>query len=269
MKKLLVMVLCLFMLCGCGGSKSAYADLTVLEGVQLGVEDYGIAFREGSDMVDLVNDITKDLFETGKMKEIAGKYDKADNLVTEFKVIEEQAVSGESDYEYIKNKGTFIVGITDYKPMDYLDENGEWIGVDADYTREVASRLGLNVEFLEIDWGQKEMALQTKQIDCIWNGMTITDAIKNSCDVTAPYMKNYQVVVVKDAQKYNSLESLKDAIVVAEGGSAGESAAKENEYLNVNYKDVETQNDALLQVKSGAADACVIDYVMASSVVGK
>ena len=172
----------------------------------------------------------------------------------------------DSDLEYVKNNGKLVIGITDFDPMDYKDANGEWIGFDADLARKVCEKLGVTAEFKVITWGQKENELNTKSIDAIWNGMTITDAIKNVADVSGAYMTNYQVVVVKDA-KYTTVESLAGQTIVAEQGSAGESAIQANATLSKSYKPVESQSDALLQVQSGQAAACVIDYVMAGSML--
>jgi len=264
-------VMCAAVFSGCDSSgEKSFTDLSMIQGVELGVEEYGIAFRTGSDMVAKVDAITAELFKDGTIAALAKKYNLTDSLVPEFKASEDLSASaGGSDYEYIKNKGKFVVGITDFDPMDYKDANGEWIGFDAEYAKAVAAKLGLTVEFKEIVWDNKEMELASKSIDCIWNGMTITDAIKNAADVTGAYIKNYQVVVVKDAKTYTSLESLSGKAVVAEAGSAGESAAKADPYLSVAYKAVESQADALLQVKSGAAKACVIDYIMAKSMLAK
>ncbi len=248
-------------------STSAYADLVVMKDVELGVEEYGIAFRAGSDVTAKVDEISKELFANGTIKTIADKYDVAAQLVPEFKAAEGQEVSGDSDMEYIKNKGTLVIGVTDYKPMDYI-ENGEWIGFDAEYAKAVCEKLGVKAEFKEIVWDNKLLDLDTKTIDCVWNGMTIKEEITNAADVSGAYMKNYQVVVVKDAEKYPDLASLKGKKVVAESGSAGEAEAKANENLAEGYKAVESMADALLEVQSGAAEACVIDYVMAASLVG-
>ena len=160
----------------------------------------------------------------------------------------------DSDLEYVKNNGKLVIGITDFDPMDYKDANGEWIGFDADLARKVCEKLGVTAEFKVITWGQKENELNTKSIDAIWNGMTITDAIKNVADVSGAYMTNYQVVVVKDA-KYTTVESLAGQTIVAEQGSAGESAIQANATLSKSYKPVESQSDALLQVQSGQAAA--------------
>jgi polar amino acid transport system substrate-binding protein len=173
----------------------------------------------------------------------------------------------DSDLAYVKEKGTLVIGVTDFDPMDYKDSNGEWTGFDVEYAKAVCAKLGVTPEFKEIVWEQKETSLQTKVIDCIWNGMTITDGIKGAADVSGAYMTNYQVIVVKDATAYTSIDSLKGKTIVAEQGSAGETAAQANATLAPSYKPVESQADALLQVKSGQADACVIDYIMATTML--
>ena len=180
--------------------------------------------------------------------------------------VEEPAAN--SDLEYIKGKGTLIVGITDYAPMDFKDENGEWTGFDAEFARLTGEKLGVEVEFIEIDWDNKFFELDAKSIDCIWNGMTITTEAKENASVSNAYVKNAQVVVMKkdmlaDFATAGSLEGLEFAV---ESGSAGEEAAKEN---NLTYTAVLTQADALKEVKSGAADACVIDITMANAMTGE
>ena len=112
--------------------------------------------------------------------------------------------AADSDLEYVKDKGTLVVGITDFEPMDYKDENGEWIGFDADMAKAFAESLGVDVEFVEIDWDNKILELDGKTIDCVWNGMTLTDEVTSSMECTDAYLNNAQVVVVPadKADKY-------------------------------------------------------------------
>ena len=118
----------------------------------------------------------------------------------------------ESDMEYVKNKGTLIVGITNFEPMDYQDENGEWIGFDADMARAFGGSLGVDVEFVEIDWDNKIMELDSNTIDCVWNGMTLTEDVTSAMECTDAYLQNAQVVVVPGdvADQYQDEESLAD-----------------------------------------------------------
>ena len=176
----------------------------------------------------------------------------------------------DSDMGYVESNGKMIIGYTDYEPMNYTDENGEFVGFDTELAKAVCEKLGVTPEFVEIDWDNKFIALKSKSIDCIWNGMTITDEVKLNADVTKPYVKNAQVVVMnKDkADSYKSIEDLKGLKFVAEAGSAGEAAIADNG-LDENYTAAGAQTDALLEVKSGSADACVIDITMAKAMTGE
>ena len=138
-------------------------------------------------------------------------------------------VADDGDIAYILEKGKLIVGITDFAPMDY-QENGEWVGFDADLARKVAEDLQVEIEFIEIDWDNKILELENKSIDVVWNGMTLTDEVKNAMETTNPYLNNAQVVVVKKdgADAYTDVASLADLSFAVEAGSAGEAAAKEN-----------------------------------------
>ena len=174
------------------------------------------------------------------------------------------------DFTYVKDNGKMIIGYTDYAPMNYTDDNGEFVGFDTELAKAVCAKLGVEPEFVEIDWDNKFLALKSKSIDCIWNGMTITDEVKLNSDVTKAYVKNAQVVVMnKDkAADYKTAEDMAGLKFVAEAGSAGESAIAEKK-LDANYTAVGAQTDALLEVKSGSADACVIDITMANAMTGE
>lgn len=181
----------------------------------------------------------------------------------------ETTAAQETDLDYIKNKGVLVVGITDYAPMDYKEEGSdEWTGFDAEFARLAAEKLGVTAEFVEIDWDNKWFELESKAIDCVWNGMTITDEALANASVSDAYVKNAQVVVMA-ADKiadYATVDSLKDLTFAVEAGSAGEEACKEND---LDYTSVLTQTNALMEVSSGAADACVIDITMANAMTGE
>ena len=182
-----------------------------------------------------------------------------------------EAEEATGDLAYIMEKGKMIVGMTVYAPMNYYEDEAKTIltGFDTEFALAVGEKLGVEIEFFEIaDWDSKFTELKTKNIDCVWNGMTITDeALKNS-SVSDPYVKNAQVVVMKADKlaEYPDAESMKDLVFVVEQGSAGKDAA---EAAGLNYTEVKYQSDALLEVKSGAADACVIDITMATTMTGE
>ena len=174
-----------------------------------------------------------------------------------------------TDSEYIAKNGKIIVGITDYAPMDYKDENGNWTGFDAEFATLFAQELGVDVEFFVIaDWGKKFVELDTKNIDAVWNGMTITDEAKLNASVSNAYVLNAQVVVAK-ADKIADIKAAADLVdlkVAVENGSAGQDAAEAAEVKNIIK--VQDQAAALLEVKSGTSDACVIDITMARAMTG-
>ncbi len=176
--------------------------------------------------------------------------------------------AAESDLAYIKEKGVLTVGMTDFEPMDYKDENGEWIGFDADMAKAFAESLGVEVEFLEINWDNKLMELDTKGIDVIWNGMTINEEVEAGASVSEAYCRNGQVVVVPadKAEDYQTVDSLSGLNFAVENGSAG---AEQLDLLGLNYVAKTTQADALMEVASGASDACVIDLLMAGAMIGE
>ncbi len=176
--------------------------------------------------------------------------------------------ASDSDLAYIKDKGTFIVGITDFAPMDYRDDAGEWIGFDADLAKAVAADLGVEVQFIEIDWDNKILELDNKSIDVVWNGMTLTDEVKTSMNCTRAYLNNAQVVVLPadKAADYQDVASLSDLNFAVEAGSAGEAAAEEN---GLTFTSVTSQADAVMEVAAGTSDACIIDLLMADAMIGE
>ena len=175
----------------------------------------------------------------------------------------------ESDVDYVKSNGKLVVGITDFAPMDYKEEGSdEWIGFDADMAKLFAESLGVDVEFVEINWDNKVMELETKGVDAVWNGMTLTDEVTSTMSCSEPYCLNGQVVVVPadKADQYSTVESLSDLSFAVENGSAG---AEQLDALGIPYTALQTQANALMEVASGASDACVIDLLMAGAMIGE
>ena len=180
--------------------------------------------------------------------------------------------SSDSDLKYIQKKGTMIVGITDYEPMDYKDENGNWTGFDAELAEQVCEKLGVKCEFLVLgDWGKKFYELETKNVDAIWNGMTITDEVKLNTNCSDAYVVNAQVLVMKaDALvNYTTPESLSDLTFAVENGSAGQEAVLGIGIPEDQIIAVQDQAAALMEVAAGTSDACVIDITMANAMTGE
>ena len=176
------------------------------------------------------------------------------------------------DWAYIADKGTFVAGITLFEPMNYYDENGELTGFETEFTKAVCEKLGVEAKFQEIEWEQKELELNSKNIDAIWNGLTVTEDRKENMAFSTPYVRNKQVVVIKadNADKYKDIESMAGATCAAESGSAGQTAIELSDVLSQNeFIASSAQKDVLLEVKAGTVEIGVIDYVMAKASVGE
>lgn len=177
--------------------------------------------------------------------------------------------SSESDWKYVKKNGKLVIGYTNYAPMNYFDENGNFTGFDTELATIVCEKLGVEPDFVEIDWNTKEVELNAKSIDCIWNGMTILPDRVETMEVTKPYVKNAQVVIVKKGTAYDGTASLIGKTVVAEQGSAGEETIMADDNLKqANYIPKTVQTDCLMEIKSGTADAAVLDLTLAKTMTG-
>ena len=188
-------------------------------------------------------------------------------------VVQEEVAQNEvadSDAAYITDKGTLTIGMTLFAPMDYMDENNELTGFEVDFGKAVCEKLGLTPDFIEIDWSAKETELAAKNIDCIWNGMTITPERAENMSISNAYMTNKQVVVAKAENADKFATSVADAIVVAEAGSAGEElATSEAFFADANFTPVDSMAKALMDVAAGTSDVAIVDYVASIGSIGE
>ena len=175
-----------------------------------------------------------------------------------------------SDLDYIKEKGKMVIGYTVYEPMNYTDADGNFTGFDTELATAVCEKLGVEPEFVEINWDTKVVELDAKSIDCIWNGLTLTDDREANMACTKPYVKNAQVVVMKADADYTSTADLAGKTVVAESGSAGETTIEEDEGLQqADFVAKSVQTDCLMEVAAGTADAAVLDLTLANAMIGE
>ena len=188
----------------------------------------------------------------------------------------------ESDWAYIQGKGKLTIGITLFAPINYYDENNELIGFDTELAKAVCEKLGVEVEFIEINWDSKEIELNSKNIDAIWNGMCITEERKQNMSMSLPYLYNTQAMVMKADKEEEIMADISGKYVVAEQGSTGEGklqgtiadddtvvvSAKEY-FKDANYTPVDSMAKALMEVKSGIADVALVDSVCALAMVGE
>ena len=176
------------------------------------------------------------------------------------------------DWQYIADKGNFVAGITLFEPMNYYDENGELIGFETEFTKAVCEKLGVEAKFQEIEWDKKEIELNAKTIDAIWNGLTVTEERKENMGFSKSYVRNKQVVVIKadNKDKYTDEASMAGASCAAESGSAGQTAIETSPVLSQNeFVGASAQKDVLLEVKAGTVELGVLDYVMAKASIGE
>ena len=180
------------------------------------------------------------------------------------------SAAADGDLDYIKGNGKMVIGYTVYAPMNYTDDEGNFTGFDTELATAVCEKLGVEPELVEINWDTKIVELDAKSIDCIWNGMTLTDEIMQNAACTKAYAKNAQVVVVKDGTEYSSTADLVGKTVLAEAGSAGESAIQDDENLSqADYVSKSVQTDCLMEVAAGTADAAVLDLTLANAMIGE
>ena len=180
------------------------------------------------------------------------------------------SAAADGDLDYIKGNGKMVIGYTVYAPMNYTDDEGNFTGFDTELATAVCEKLGVEPEFVEINWDTKIVELDAKSIDCIWNGMTLTDEIMQNAACTKAYAKNAQVVVVKEGTEYSSTADLVGKTVLAEAGSAGESAIQDDENLSqADYVSKSVQTDCLMEVAAGTADAAVLDLTLANAMIGE
>lgn len=176
------------------------------------------------------------------------------------------------DWQYIADKGNFVAGITLFEPMNYYDENGELTGFETEFTKAVCEKLGVEAKFQEIEWDKKEIELNAKTIDAIWNGLTVTEERKENMGFSKSYVRNKQVVVIKadNKDKYTDEASMAGASCAAESGSAGQTAIETSSVLSQNeFVGASAQKDVLLEVKAGTIELGVLDYVMAKASIGE
>lgn len=202
-----------------------YADkLMIVEDLILAEEQYGIAARkEASSTIYQINKALLALLANGKVLEIAQDYGLEADLDIDANYVLGEDKSTDTDWATIQSKGKIKIGYTVFAPIAYTNASGDFIGFDIDLAKAVGEYLGVDAEFVKIEWATKEMELSSYEIDLIWNGMTITDERKEAMNISIPYLANKQVAIIRKADKdiYTTTESMKDAIIAAESGSAG------------------------------------------------
>lgn len=206
-------------------NKQYSEKLMIVPNLELSDEKYGIAARkDGAYTAKMISKTIIELYKDGTVQNIANKYGLIESLaIDENTNIDLSDETGKADFDKIIKNGTLVIGYTIFAPIAYEEEN-ELIGFDIDLAKAVCNKLGVEVKFQLINWDTKVFELESGAIDVIWNGMTITDELKENTSLSIPYLKNKQVAVIRveDAEKYKTTDDMSKAIIVVEKGSAGQ-----------------------------------------------
>lgn len=249
-----------------GSDNKTTEKYTVLS-EDFGAENYAIGFRRGDDaLAKKVSDILAEMTADGKAGEIAKKWFGSDVMLRDPEYPRElNEEKGDASLQYILDKGELILGLDEtFPPMGYRDANGDIIGFDIDLATEVCSRLGVKFKLQPINWDSKEMELNGKTIDCIWNGMSITDERINGMDLSTPYIANKQIIIVKSDSGISTKADLAGKTVGAQQGSSAVDAISAEPDVKASFgslNEYASNDEAFLDLKAGRIDVLVVDEV--------
>lgn len=249
-----------------GSDNKTTEKYTVLS-EDFGAENYAIGFRRGDDaLAKKVSDILAEMTADGKAGEIAKKWFGSDVMLRDPEYPRElNEEKGDASLQYILDKGELILGLDEtFPPMGYRDANGDIKGFDIDLATEVCSRLGVKLKLQPINWDSKEMELNGKTIDCIWNGMSITDERINGMDLSTPYIANKQIIIVKSDSGISTKADLAGKTVGAQQGSSAVDAISAEPDVKASFgslNEYASNDEAFLDLKAGRIDVLVVDEV--------
>ncbi len=178
-----------------------------------------------------------------------------------------KSANGDNSLVELKSRGVFVLGLDDsFPPMGFRDEKNEIVGFDIDLAKEVAKRLGVKFRAQPINWDSKEQELNTGKIDCIWNGLTITDERKKNLSFSKPYLANKQVVVVRKDSGFKKLSDLAGKKIALQSGSSAEDAVNDSPDFKKSVKELVFLEQNLLALNDlviGGVDGVVMDSIVA------
>lgn len=170
-------------------------------------------------------------------------------------------------------KKKIVVGLDDnFPPMGFRDDKNNIVGFDVDMAKEASKRLGAEIEFKPIDWNSKEVELNSKRVDVLWNGLTITEKRKENIAFTKPYMENRQIIVVNANSPIKGKADLAGKVIGVQEGSSSVDAVEKEEATLKSFKDLKKYSDnvaALMDLKNGRLDAVVVDEIVGRYYISK
>lgn len=260
-----------FALSGCSSSGVKFV---VLE-EDFGYEEYGIGMRKGDNALTLALQEALDaVIADGTAAEISKKWFGEDKLLKDKPFPREIVDTGDDSLQYIKDKGTLILGLdVGFEPMGFYDDKGEIVGFDIDLAKEVAKRLGVELVLQPISWDAKEMELENKSIDVVWNGMSITPERAEAMNISKPYLANRMIVIVREDSGIKTLADLAGKKVACQAGSSALDAINSKPEIASTFGElISSYGDnptAFLDLKSGRIDALVVDEVVGLNLIEK
>lgn len=178
------------------------------------------------------------------------------------------AEAADESLKKVQEKGELILGLDEnFPPMGFKDADGNIVGFDIDVAAAVCEKLGVTLKCQPIDWSAKELELSSGAVDCLWNGMTITEDRKAAMEMSAPYCANAQVVCVKADSEIKTLADLSGKVVGLQAGSSAVEALNKAEELKASLAEAAEFDDymvALMDLDAGNVDAVLIDEVVAN-----
>ena len=184
-----------------------------------------------------------------------------------------KGAKGDNSLADLKARGVFVLGLDDsFPPLGFRDEKNEIVGFDIDLAKEVSKRLGVQFKAQPINWDSKEQELNTGKIDCIWNGLTITDERKKNLSFSKPYLANKQVLVVRANSGYKKLSDLEGKTIALQSGSSAEDAVNDAPDFKKSVKDIVFLDQNLMALNDlviGGVDGVVMDSVVAEYAIAE
>ncbi len=265
---LLALTMAAVSLFSCGKTEKKYVTLPE----DFGSEEYAIGFRPGDvALAKEVQRILDEMCEDGASAKISEKWFGTNLIVNDRDYPKDQEVSADdTSLEDLKSRGKFVLGLDDsFPPMGFRDENNEIVGVDIELAAEVCKRLGVELVVQPINWDSKELELTSGKIDCIWNGMTVTDERIEAMFLSKPYLDNRQVVIVEEGSKIAQVSDLAGKTVGLQKGSSAREAFDANPIASQVKEVVEYEDNvsAFLDLQAGRIDALLVDEVAGNYII--
>lgn len=188
---------------------------------------------------------------------------------TEDEAANVNAPAGEdTSLQDVMDAGKMVLGLDPtFKPMGYTNENDEIVGFDIDVAEEVCARMGITLETYSVDWDTKEKDLNAGTIDCIWNGLSVSDSRKQVMLMSDPYMDNDMIFAVNESSDINTLNDLSGLKIAVQNGSTAQTILEDSSIVkeeNATVTALGTNVEALQQLELNMVDAVFLDSVVAN-----